>query len=96
MHLPVNRPNRLPKRFPVGTKFVVEGFGGDEGALRVVSRYLILPNGRRVNVPAHSSQPASSRLSARRRSPKLMRSKAKMRSAGNRKKIAGGPGTRCR
>jgi hypothetical protein len=34
--------DRLPKRFPVGTKYVVEGHGS------FVTRYLEFPNGRRV------------------------------------------------
>ncbi len=42
----------LPKRFPVGASYVVEGQGGEDGRLRVISRYVVLPGGRRINVPA--------------------------------------------
>ncbi len=35
-------PSRLPKRFPVGSKYVVESQG------RTVSRYVDFPDGRRV------------------------------------------------
>ena len=41
---------RLPRRFPVGAKYVVEGYGGKEGRLRVIARYVVLPGGRRINV----------------------------------------------
>ena len=41
---------RLPRRFPVGAKYVVEGYGGAEGQLRVIARYVVLPGGRRINV----------------------------------------------
>jgi hypothetical protein len=52
MNLPVNGlPKRLPHRFPVGATYVVEGYGGEDGDLRVISRYVILPSGRPINVP---------------------------------------------
>ena len=53
MGLPIDRlSSRLPRRFPVGAKNVVEGYGGEEGKLRVIARYVVLPGGQRVNVPA--------------------------------------------
>ena len=39
----LSRP-RLPARFPVGTKYVLEGSG------RFVRRYIEFPNGRRVQL----------------------------------------------
>ena len=36
---------RLPSRFPVGTKFVIEGKRGGEGQVQVFSRYLEFPDG---------------------------------------------------
>lgn len=45
-----HKPNRLPKRFPVGTTYVVEGSGGEHGELRVFSRYVVLPGGQRINL----------------------------------------------
>jgi hypothetical protein len=51
--------SRLPRRFPVGAKYVVEGYGGEKGNLRVIARYVVLPGGRRINVPTSLSQPAS-------------------------------------
>ena len=53
MSLPIDRlSSRLPRRFPVGAKYVVEGYGGEEGRLRVIARYVVLPGGQRINVPA--------------------------------------------
>ncbi|HUC49384.1 MAG TPA: hypothetical protein VMA30_08350 [Xanthobacteraceae bacterium] len=43
---------RLPKRFPVGSTYVVEGRRGENGHLRVFSRYVMLPDGRRINLDA--------------------------------------------
>jgi len=51
MALPKSRSERrLPRRFPVGAKYVVEGYGGAEGQLRVIARYVILPGGRRISL----------------------------------------------
>ena len=53
MHLSLGRSvSRLPKRFPVGTTYVVEGCGGEDGNLRVFSRYVLLPDGQRINLGA--------------------------------------------
>jgi hypothetical protein len=45
------RMSQLPRRFPVGATYVVEGVGGAEGHLRVIARYVVLPGGRRINIP---------------------------------------------
>ena len=55
MGLPIYRHKELPRRFPVGAKYVVEGYGGEEGSLRIIARYIVLPSGRRINVPRRSS-----------------------------------------
>ena len=53
MRLPIDRQSSpLPKRFPVGARYVVEGRGGEDGHLRVFSRYVVLPGGQRINVPS--------------------------------------------
>ena len=68
MGMPIDHlSSRLPRRFPVGAKYVVEGSGGEEGNLRVIARYVVLPGGRRINVPADVFQPASPRARAIRR-----------------------------
>ena len=39
MGLPIDDlSSRLPRRFPVRAKYVVEGYGGDVGNLRVIAR----------------------------------------------------------
>jgi hypothetical protein len=50
-------PKHLPHRFPVGATYVVEGYGGEDGDLRVISRYVVLPGGRRINVPGAVCSP---------------------------------------
>ena len=42
--------HRLPSRFPVGTKFVIEGRPGKEG--QVYSRYLEFPDGTFMPLPS--------------------------------------------
>jgi hypothetical protein len=63
--------NRLPSRFPVGTKFVIEGRRGGEGQsgdeVKVLSRYLEFPDGTFFPLPAH---PAQRKSGATRRSRK--------------------------
>ena len=67
----------LPRRFPVGAKYVVEGYGGEKGNLRLIARYIVLPGGRRINVPADLSKPVSPRVLAFRRGSNSKRSQAK-------------------
>jgi hypothetical protein len=43
--------SRLPSRFPVGTKFVIEGRRGGEGQVQVFSRYLEFPDGTFFPLP---------------------------------------------
>jgi hypothetical protein len=50
------RTSRLPSRFPVGTKFVIEGKRGGEGQVQVFSRYLEFPDGTFFPLPAHPVQ----------------------------------------
>ncbi len=58
---------RLPKRFPVGTRYVLEGVPGKEGQLQVISRMLVLPNGTRFDLTHESSRTRPRRSGARRR-----------------------------
>jgi hypothetical protein len=46
----------LPNRLPVGASYVVEGRSGKNGRFQVSSRYVVLPGGRRINVPADFGQ----------------------------------------
>jgi hypothetical protein len=47
---------RLPSRFPVGTKFVIEGKRGREGQVQVFSRYLEFPDGTFFPLPARPAK----------------------------------------
>ena len=42
--------SRLPTRFPVGTRYIVEGEPGTGGELRIVSRYVVMPSGVRYDL----------------------------------------------
>ena len=46
-----SRSERLPNRFPVGTKFVIEGRSGGEGQVQV-----FIPDGTFFALPRHSVQ----------------------------------------
>ncbi len=96
MHLPAkNLCSRLPKRLPVGATYVVEGRGGNDGDLRVFTRYVVLPGGRRINLPADLGRPASPRGSASRRSRRQMltQNQASGRAVAHTKKIIAHAGT---
>ncbi len=55
--------SKLPSRFPVGTKFVIESRrGGAKGQGRVYSRHLEFPDGTLFPLPA---RPAPARLKPR-------------------------------
>jgi hypothetical protein len=90
MLLPVrDRCDRLPKSFPVGARYVVEGRGGETGDLRVFSRYVVLPNGQRINLAADGCvMPvrAAARRAGRTRNPAAAAGKA--RSASTKKIVA--------
>jgi len=47
---------RLPSRFPVGTKFVIEGKRGGEGQVKVFSRYLEFPDGTFFPLPVRPAK----------------------------------------
>jgi hypothetical protein len=67
MPLPIDRHSTpLPKRFPVGARYVVEGRGGEDGHLRVFSRYVVLPGGQRINIPSDLSKFGGMNVPARR------------------------------
>ena len=90
MHLSAShKPNRLPKRFPIGTTYVVEGRGGDEGHLRVFSRYVVLPGGRRINLAddfgGNFAGPASPRTTSSRTSRTELKIGGKAPPAGRKK-----------
>ena len=65
--------DRLPSRFPVGTRYVIEGRAGDEGRLRIHLRYLEFPDGRQVELPSNMAE----RTRSRRRRPRRRTSSRK-------------------
>jgi hypothetical protein len=93
MHLSESpKVGRLPRRFPVGTTYVVEGCGGGEGHLRVFSRYVVLPGGQRIILAGDFGglACARSRGRARNRSERAAQNGEKRRSARAKKIMAGG------
>jgi hypothetical protein len=59
---------RLPKRFPVGSTYVVEARGSVQG-MTLMHRYVQFPNGRRVDLAARlvqSCAPAAGTAKTRR------------------------------
>ncbi len=54
----------LPSRFPVGTKFVIEGRRGREGQVQIFSRHLEFPDGTLLPLPARPAvRPAKRKMS---------------------------------
>jgi hypothetical protein len=59
---------RLPRRFPVGTRYVLEGVPGKEkGQLQVISRLVVLPDGTKFDLTHEPIEPRRSRRTRRRR-----------------------------
>jgi hypothetical protein len=83
--------SRLPREFPVGAKYVVEGYGGAEGQFRVVARYVLLPGGQRINV--RGGQASSFNHSRR---FLTLRVPSKIRSGTAAKNLTSRPGTAAR
>ena len=82
-------PKHLPRRFPVGAAYVVEGYGGEDGDLRVISRYVVLPGGRRINVPGAVRPPVPAVAAAIRRTANRLHSQEKVGTARGAEKIRG-------
>jgi hypothetical protein len=92
------KAGRLPKRFPVGTTYVVEGRGGEAGHLRVFSRYVVLPGGRRITLADDfgGQAPFPTRRRSRSQNESQAQNGAKRRPARAKKIIAGAGTTRRR
>jgi hypothetical protein len=61
----IRRSDALPRFFPVGAVYVVEGKGGQYGHFRISARYLIMPGGQRVDMLSKFGRPSHN--AARRR-----------------------------
>jgi hypothetical protein len=98
MHLALRRKlRRLPKSFPIGTTYVVEGHvvqgQGDQagGQLQVFSRYVVLPSGQRINLGPNLGGPGGPRAgSSRSRNHGTARGRSKRRLGDAKKMMAGG------
>jgi len=95
MRLPIDRQSSpLPKRFPVGARYVVEGRGGEDGHLRVFSRYIVLPGGQRINVPSDPGKFGAKFGAISAQAPRGKRGSSRVRpSRAATKKIMRGAGT---
>ena len=60
-----SRVSRLPSRFPVGTRYVIEGRGG-----QIHLRYLEFPDGSKVSLPSDIAGRPQARNARRTRSPR--------------------------
>jgi hypothetical protein len=85
--------SRLPKRFPVGTTFVVESRGiaadgKNNENLRVFSRFVVLPGGRRIDLGSDATA-----LTRSRRARSRNQQRAASRAPCGAKKIVSEPGT---
>jgi hypothetical protein len=58
----MHQKDRLPDRFPAGTKYVIEGRGG-----RITCEYLELPDGLHVDLRAAPGMPSKARPHGRSR-----------------------------
>ena len=58
--------NRLPSRFPVGTKFVIEGRRAGEGEVQVFKRYIEFPDGTHLRLPKRPDKRRSVNATGRR------------------------------
>jgi hypothetical protein len=55
----VMQAGRLPKRVPVGTKYIIEGKSQGQGEVHVFSRILLFPDGRCFDLPSDAAPPAA-------------------------------------
>jgi hypothetical protein len=53
----MTRIPRLPRRFPVGTRYVLEGVPATAGRLRVISRMIVLPDGQAFDLTDEPATP---------------------------------------
>jgi hypothetical protein len=55
---------RADDDFPVGTRYIVEGRTAPDGIFHVSERYVLLPNGRRLELPVERLVNLTTPLSA--------------------------------
>ena len=67
--------SRLPSRFPVGTKFVIEGRRAGEGKVQVFKRYIEFPDGTHVRLPARPDKRRTAAAASQNRRPRPVAAK---------------------
>jgi hypothetical protein len=67
--------SRLPSRFPVGTKFVIEGRRAGEGEVQVFRRYIEFPDGTHVRLPARPDKRRVAAAAGQTRRPRRVAAK---------------------
>ena len=60
----MRKPKTLPSRFPIGTKFVIEGKRAGEGKVQVFNRYIEFPDGTLLRLPKRRTKPGRRRAAA--------------------------------
>jgi hypothetical protein len=63
---------QLPSRFPVGTKFVIEGRPAGDGEVQVYRRFIEFPDGRYLRLPARPDKAKPAVAARRARSGRLV------------------------
>jgi hypothetical protein len=84
----IRQTGRLPRSFPAGAVYVVEGRGGQYGHLRISARYLIMPGGQRVDVLSTHGRPDRFRARRRHAQTRQLHNHAPGRAAAGAKKFA--------
>ena len=69
--------SKLPTRFPVGTKFVIEGRPGGEGKLQVFSRFIEFPDGTKLRLPKRPHVPKAAQKVPQQSAPAGRRARIK-------------------
>jgi hypothetical protein len=72
--------NRLPSRVPVGTRYVIEGRPDQQGELQITSRYVVLPNGTKLDLRVDGPDPEGTRRVRVRRTRSYVAHSTKRRS----------------
>jgi hypothetical protein len=65
-----SRSRHLPSRFPVGTKFVIEGRRAGEGQVQVFRRFIEFPDGTHLRLPRRPDKRKSAALMRRASGPR--------------------------
>jgi hypothetical protein len=73
--------SRLPSRFPIGTKFVIEGRPAKAGEVHVIRRYVEFPDGTLLRLPARPDKVKAGRIERRPRSTRVSHVTASLTSA---------------